>query len=151
MTIRGLHDRPGEDGSDGIGEALQPVDHGEQKVIDAAVLQLVHDPQPGLGALALLDPQAQDVLMTFAVQRQSHADGLVPDHALVADLDPQGVEEHHRIDRVERPVLPVANLVQHGVGDPADQVGRDLDGIEFAQVALDLTDRHSPGVERDDL
>ncbi len=69
MDDAGLHDRPGEDGGDGVGEALEPVDHGEQEVFDAAVLELVHDPQPELGALALLDPQAQDMLLAFAVQR----------------------------------------------------------------------------------
>ena len=89
--------------------------------------------------------------MTFAIQGQGQVDGLVPDHALVADLDPERVEEDHRIDRIEWPVLPFPHLVEDGVGDPADQVGRDVDGIEFAQVALDLADRHAPGVQRDDL
>ena len=63
----------------------------------------------------------------------------------------QSVEEDHRIDRIERPVLPFAHLVKDGVGDAADQVGRDVDGIEFAQVALDLANRHTAGVQRDDL
>ncbi|WP_423212655.1 hypothetical protein [Paracoccus yeei] len=29
------------------------------------------------------------------------------------------------ITTVQRPVLPFPNLVQHGIGDAADQVGRD--------------------------
>src|SRR5207253_2987641 len=41
---------------------------------------------------------------------------------LVADVDPQRVKEDHRIDRVERPDLPFPHLLEHGVGDPADQV-----------------------------
>ena len=39
-------------------------------------------------------------------------------------------EKDHRIDCVERPVLPLAHLVEHGIGDPADQVGRDVDRID---------------------
>ena len=136
MDDAGLHDGAREDGGDGVGEALQPIDHGEQEVLDAAVLEFVHDPQPELGALGLLDPQAQDMLVTLAIESQGQVDGLVPDHALVADLDSQCIEEDHRIDRIERPVLPLAHLVQHGIGDPADQVGRDVDGIELAQVTL---------------
>ena len=78
-------------------------------------------------------------------------DRLVADHALVADLDPQGVEEDQRVDRLQRPVLPLGDLLQHGVGDRADQVGRDVDAVELAQVALDLADAHAAGVHRDDL
>ncbi len=43
------------------GFALQAVDDGDQDVLDAAVLQLVHHPQPELGALVLLQPQAKDL------------------------------------------------------------------------------------------
>jgi hypothetical protein len=32
-----------------LGEALQAVDDRDQYVLDAAVLELVHDPQPELG------------------------------------------------------------------------------------------------------
>jgi hypothetical protein len=39
---------------------------------DAAGLELVHDAQPELGALALLDPQAQDVLVPLAIESQGH-------------------------------------------------------------------------------
>ena len=34
--------------------------------------------------------------------------------------------------------MPLANLVQDGVGDQSYEVGRNFDGIKFAQVALDL-------------
>jgi hypothetical protein len=36
----------------------------------------------------LLDPQAQNVLVALTIESQSQVDGLVLDHALVADLDP---------------------------------------------------------------
>ena len=151
MNDAGLHDRPREDGGDGVGEALEPVDNGEQEVVDTAVLELVHDPQPELGALGLLDPQAQDVLVPLAIESQGQVDGLVLDHALVADLDPQRVEEDHGISAASSgPILPFPHLVQDGIGDPADQVGRDVDGIELA-CSLDLPHRHAAGIQGDDL
>jgi hypothetical protein len=151
MNDAGLYDRAPEDGGDCVWEALEPVDHGEVDIVDATVLELVHDAQPELGALALLDPQAEDVLLALAIERQGEIDRLVLDRALVADLDPQRIKEDHRIDCVERPVLPLAHLIEHGIGDPADQVGRDVDGIELAQMALDLAYRHAVGIHRDDL
>jgi hypothetical protein len=52
-------------------------------------------------------------------------DGLVADDALVADLDAQGIEEDQGIDRLQRPCLPGRDLVEHGVGDGADEVVRE--------------------------
>ena len=49
------------------------------------------------GALGLLDPQAQHVLLALGVQRQGDVDGLVLDQAFVADLHPQRVEKDDRI------------------------------------------------------
>jgi hypothetical protein len=43
-------------------QALQAIDNGDQHVLDAAAFQFVHHPQPELGALALLDPKAEDLL-----------------------------------------------------------------------------------------
>ena len=43
-------------------EALEPVDHGDQDVIDAAGFQFIHDLEPELGAFGLLDPQPQHLL-----------------------------------------------------------------------------------------
>jgi hypothetical protein len=46
---------------------------------------------------------------------------LVAHQPFVADLNPQRVEEDDRVDRIERPVLLLAHLVEHGIGDPVDQ------------------------------
>lgn len=70
---------------------------------------------------------------------------------LVTHLDPQGVEEHDRVDRFQRPGLPGGDLVEHRVGHRADQVGRDLDPVELAQVGDDLPGAHAAGVHRHDL
>jgi len=122
---------------------LEPVDDCDQDVVDAAGLELVHHLQPELGALGLLDPQPEHLLLAFAVKGEGDIDRFVAHQALVADLDPQRVEEDDRIDRVERPVLPFPNLLEHGVGDPADQIGGDLDPVDFLQVSLDLANRQA--------
>src|ERR1044072_5382833 len=82
--------------------ALEAIDHGDQDVAQAARLEIVHDLQPELGALGLLDPQAEHVLVALRVQRQCDVDRLVADQPLVADLDPQRIEENDRRESVQR-------------------------------------------------
>lgn len=53
------------------------------------------------------------------------------------------------INRIERPVLPLPDLLEKGIGDPADQIGRDLDTVELLQVPLNLARRHAAGVKTD--
>jgi hypothetical protein len=57
MANAGLDRRLGEDGEDRLGEPLQPVDDGEKHVLDAPVPERVHDAQPELRALVLLEPE----------------------------------------------------------------------------------------------
>ena len=52
----------GEDGDDRLRKALEPIDNGEQDIVDAAVSEFVHDPEPELGAFVLLEPEAEDLL-----------------------------------------------------------------------------------------
>jgi len=104
-------------------ETLQPINHRDQDVVQPTRLQLVHHPKPEFGPLGLFDPKAQHVLLACGVQCQRHVDRLVPDHAFVTHLHPQGVEEHDRINCLERTVLPRRHLVQHRVSHPADQIG----------------------------
>jgi hypothetical protein len=56
-----------------------------------------------LGALVLLEPQPQDFLGTVGAHAQRDVDGFVAHQALVADLDPQCVEENQRVGRLARP------------------------------------------------
>lgn len=133
------------------GKALQPVDHGDEDVLDAAVAEIVHHLEPELRALGLLDPQAENLLLALRGERQNDVHCLVPHQPVIPDLDPQRVEEHHRVDRVERPVLPGGHLVEHRVGHPRDEIGRHLDLIELAQMPLDLPHRQATRVQRDHL
>src|SRR3954463_12384594 len=60
-------------------------------------------------------------------------------------------KEDQRVDRLERAGLPGGDLVQAGIRDGADQVGRDLDAIQLAQMPDDLPGAHAPGIHRDHL
>ena len=79
-------------------EALEAVDDGQQDILDAAVPELVHHPEPELGAFVLLEPQAEHLLGAVGAHAERDVDRLVADHALVPDLDPQRVEEDQRVD-----------------------------------------------------
>ena len=110
--------RPG--GPDRLGEALQPVAAHDEGVGDAAVAQLGEHRHPELGALPAggSDPHPQHVAFAVQVDAHRHVDGPVGDLA-VADLHHDGVDQDHRIDPVQRPVLPGDQVLDDRVGDPA--------------------------------
>ncbi len=113
MHDTGLDGRIREGGSDGFGEALQPIHDGDQDVLHAPVLQLVHYRQPELGAFILSNPQAKNLAHPVTGDAEGHINRLVLDHPAVgvADLDPKCVEDHDGIHTVQRPGLPFADLV----------------------------------------
>ena len=115
------------------------------------VLDLGHHPQPELGALGLLDPQAQNLFVALNGEAQRQIDRLVADHPLVADFDPERVENDDRINLVQGPVLPVPNLVHDFIGDPRNQIRRHADAIQLLQVTPDFAHRHAARVHRYDL
>jgi hypothetical protein len=45
--------------------------------------------------------------------------------------------------------VPLSDFLENGIGDPADQIGRDLDAIELLEVTLNLAHRHATRVERE--
>jgi hypothetical protein len=63
----------------------------------------------------------------------------------------RGLGNSHRIDRVDRSVLPLPYLAEAGVRNPADEVRRDIGRVEFGQVALDLSHRHATRIEAQNL
>ena len=80
---------------DHLREAFEPIDDGDQHVLDAAVFQLVHDAQPKFGALVLFEPKPQDFLAAVGAHAERDMDGLIAHQSLVADLDPQRVTVLH--------------------------------------------------------
>ena len=82
------------------GKSLQAIDDGDQNVLDATGSEFVHHAQPEFGAFRGLDPKTQDVLGPFRRDAQRDIVGLVANEPLVADFDPQRVEENQGIDPV---------------------------------------------------
>lgn len=57
--------------------------------------------------------------------------------------------DRRRVDPAQRPVLPIADLLEHRVEYAADQVRRHhLHAVEPMQVGLDLAHRHAARIER---
>jgi hypothetical protein len=146
-----LHDglRPGD--GDRVGQAGQPVAAHDAHIGHAAALQLAEDGEPELGGLAggRADPQAQDLLSAVAVDADRHIDRPVGHHP-VADLHHQRIDEDHRVDAVQRPGLPLRELVHHRVSDPGDQVRGHLHAVDLAQVRADVAGGHPARIQRDD-
>jgi hypothetical protein len=130
---------------------FEPVGHRDQDVLTAPRLQVGEHLHPEFGAFRLLDPDAQDVAGPVRQYRQGQRDGFAPHHGLIADLDAEGIEEDHRIQRLERPALPRRHFRNHGIGDRADQIRRDVHGIHLFQERLNLADRQAARRQRDDL
>jgi hypothetical protein len=103
-----------------------------------------------LAPLGGLDPQAQDLARAVPAHPQRQIHRLVAHHIVLADLHPQRIEEHYRIDRLQRPALPRRHLRQHSVGHRADQLWTDLGAISFNQIALDLAHRQTTRIQRHD-
>jgi len=81
----------------GLGQAFEAVDHGNEDVLDTAIAEIVLHLCPELGAFVGLKPQAQDVTRAVRQDRQGHKDRLVADRPVAADIDPDRVHEHHRV------------------------------------------------------
>lgn len=62
MDDAGLNRGVGKDCDNGFRKAFEAVDHSYENVFNAAGPQLIHDPQPELGALVLFEPKAENFL-----------------------------------------------------------------------------------------
>jgi len=90
-----LHDRGRPDGVDRVGQALQSIADDDAHVGDAAVLDLADHREPVLCAFpAVAGPQPEDLAFAVGGDREGDVDGSVDDLP-IADLDVDGVHEHH--------------------------------------------------------
>jgi len=80
-----------------------------------------------LAPSVLLEPQPKNLLGSVGSYAARDMNGLVANQPFVADFNAQGVEEHQRVNRLERAGLPGRDFVENGVGDRADQLRRDID------------------------
>ena len=108
-------------------------------------------PEGRPGTLVLLEPKAENLLGAVGSDAERNVDRLVADKTLIADFDPQRIEEDQGIDRLKRPRLPGRDLVQNRVGHRADQIRRNVDAVDLAAMPGDLAGAHASGIHRDDL
>lgn len=134
---------------DGFRKAAQAIDHGDQNVGQAPVLQLVKNLEPELGALGVLDPQPQHLLAPVRANAQCQVNGLVPDRAFIANLQPQRIKIDDRIHRLQGSGLPQFDFGQHFVGNGGNQIGGDFQPVELSQVALNLAYGHASRIQAD--
>ena len=151
MHDAGLQRRRRIDGGQRLAHALETIGHGDQDVPTAARLQVGEDLHPELRAFRLLDPDPEDVARAVRQDGQGQIHGLAADDRFIADLHAQGVKEHYRIHGLERARLPRGDLRDHGVGDGANQIRRDLDAVHLDEKRLDLAHRQPARIERHHL
>jgi hypothetical protein len=77
--------------------------------------------------------RGEDVAFAVYGDRERDVDGPVGDLP-VTDLDADRVDKNHRIDRVQRTVVPLGHAVQHGVGDRGDHLVGHLRAIDFLKM-----------------
>ena len=103
-----LHDRLRPDVVDRLGQPFEAVADDDADILDAAVEDLAQHLVPVLGAFrAIAGPEAEDVPLALEGDADDGVDRPVGDLA-VPDLDPDRVNEHNRVDRVERPLCQAA-------------------------------------------
>jgi len=56
-----------------------------------------------------------------------------------------------QVDRLQRPILPDRHLLDHRVGDAADQIRTHVDAVDLLKVRADLAHCHPARVHRQDL
>ena len=109
--------RLGKHSVDGVGKPGEAVHQGDEDILNAAALELRHHPQPEASPFGLLDPEAQDLFVAAPIDAEGHIHRLVLDQPLIPNLHAQTVEEHHRINGIERTLLPLGDFLDDGVGD----------------------------------
>ena len=133
-----------------LGNPLEAIGHGNQDIGHAPVAQIVENLHPETCTFGVLDPKTQHVAAAIGQDAQRQVHCLVAHHAAFPDLDPQRIEEHHRVHGLQRPGLPGLDLLHDLIGHGADELGADLGAVLLHQQALDLPYRHAPGVHGHD-
>ena len=150
-TLARLHDGHGKCCRDGVGEASETVAADEEDAGEPSVFEVREHGEPELGALGLLEPEAEN--LSFARQRhaQGHVNRLLSHGGAVANGHEKRVEVDDGIDGFERAALPRFRQIEDGVGHRADHLRRDVRAVDLLEKALDLAGRHPAGIERQDL
>lgn len=88
------------------------------------------------------------VLDAFHIYADGNIDGLVHHAAAIADFNPQGVEEDHRVELIELALLPDHDFLKDRIGDRGDGIRRDIHPQARGEVVLDVSDGHAAGCHK---
>ena len=101
--------------------ASNPVKSSVQamKISSTPVFQAVKHSYSEFGALIFPDPHTQNVFPAVQVNAYGDVYRLLHDLALAADMVVERVQKYHRIDALQRPLLPLPYDGQNLVRDPA--------------------------------
>ena len=133
------------------GNPVRPSTHAIRMSADAAGLQVGQHLHPELRAFGLLKPHAQHVAVAVEGDAQRQIQRAALHAAALADLQDHAVQEHDRVDVLQRPLSPVPDVVHDRVGHPGDQVAADLHAVDLLEVRLDIAHRQAARVQGEDL
>ena len=96
----------GENRLNGCGKAGEIVGAGNQDILYAPVFQAIEYRCPEFGALIFTDPHTQNVLLAVQIDTNGNVDSFLDDLAFTAHMVVDGIQKYHRIDALQRPLLP---------------------------------------------
>ena len=96
----------GEHRLNGCGKAGEIVSAGNQDILYAPVSQAIQDRSPELGAFIFAYPHTQNVLFSIQIDPNGNVDSFLDDLPFAAHMVMDGIQEYHRIDALQRPLLP---------------------------------------------
>ena len=98
--------RLGEHCFNRCGKSGQIIRTGDENILNAPVSQAVEYRRPKFGALIFTDPHTQNVLLAVQIDANGNIDSLLHDLALTAHMVVDGIQKDHRVDSLQRPLLP---------------------------------------------
>src|SRR4029450_12771690 len=141
-----------KDGMDGFFEAGQPINAGDEDVLDPTSLEVGDDTQPEVGAFcSIADPVAGYVTMPVQVYTQDNVDRNIFNSALPAQLEVKPIKIDNRIDGGQRAILPGFHQRPDFVRDGPNRIGRDLDAVGLREQVLDVASGHPLAVHGEDF
>src|SRR5690606_20867844 len=141
-----LHTGLRENGCDGLREALQAIDTGDEDIFHTTLLQVGQHRKPELGAFTLGEVKADQVLAALDINTENviHRTGL--NRPVVPDFVGHTVQKHKGVNGIQRAAAPFTHRRKHTVGDTRYFRSRNLHGIHLTDVIADGTCAHASGI-----
>src|SRR5699024_1490470 len=136
---------------DGCVKSRKIVGTGNENILYTAIFQTIQYGCAELGALIFADPHPQNIFPAVQTYANGNVNGLFHDLAVAADVVVNGVQEHHRIDGLQRPLLPLFGDGKDLVRDPAYGAVRYRNPIDVLDMGLNIAGGHALGVHGQDL